>query len=99
MSDREIRLQRLIDAPIDVTFHHWTDPGSRRRWCAPEDNWMAAATSDLRVGGAWSVTFGPTAEQMYRIDGAYLEIDPPPASCTARCSGIPMAGRSRRARP
>ena len=77
MSEREIRLQRLIDAPIEVTFHHWTDPDSRRRWCAPEDDWMTAATSDLRVGGAWSVTFGPTAEQMYRIDGAYLEVDSP----------------------
>ena len=38
---------------------------------------MTAATSDLRVGGAWSVTFGPSAEQMYRIDGAYLEVDSP----------------------
>jgi hypothetical protein len=36
MSDPEIRLQRLIDAPIEVTFHHWTDPvrvaaGAQRR--------------------------------------------------------------------
>lgn len=77
MSDRNIRFQRLIDAPIEVTFHHWVDPDARRRWCAPQDDWMAQATSDLRVGGAWSVMFGPTAEERYTIEGVYQEVDPP----------------------
>lgn len=77
MSDRDIRLQRLIDAPIEVTFRQWTDPESRRHWCAPEDGWIAEATSDLRVGGAWSVRFGPSPDEMYRVDGEYQEVDPP----------------------
>lgn len=77
MSPRDIRLQRLIDAPIDETFHHWTDSGTRRRWCAPNDQWFAEAESDLRVGGTWSVSFGPTAEEMYRVHGVYEEIDRP----------------------
>jgi uncharacterized protein YndB with AHSA1/START domain len=77
VSDREIRLQRLIDAPIEVAFHHWTDPDSRRDWCGPEDEWMAEATSDLRVGGAWSVSFGPSAEEMYKVFGEYEVVDSP----------------------
>jgi uncharacterized protein YndB with AHSA1/START domain len=77
VSGRDIRLPRLIDAPIEVTFHHWADPYARRCWCAPEDSGMAEATSDLRVGGAWSVTFGPSAEESYRIEGVYQEVDPP----------------------
>jgi uncharacterized protein YndB with AHSA1/START domain len=77
VSRRDIRLQRLIDAPIEVTFHHWVDSVARRRWCAPQDDWLAEATSDLRVGGAWSVMFGPTVEEMYRIEGVYREVDPP----------------------
>ena len=77
MSARGIRLQRLIDAPIEVTFHQWTDPVLRRQWCAPEDGWITEATSDLRVGGTWSVRFGPTPEQMYSVDGVYLEVVPP----------------------
>lgn len=77
MSDRDIRVQRLIDAPIEFTFHQWTDPEARRQWSAPEDGWITEGTSDLRVGGVWSVGFGPTAEEMYTVDGAYEEVDPP----------------------
>lgn len=77
MSDRDIRLQRLINAPIEVTFQKWTDPESRRHWSAPEDGWVTVATSDLRVGGAWSVTFGPTPDELYKVDGIYKEVDPP----------------------
>jgi uncharacterized protein YndB with AHSA1/START domain len=77
VSDRDIRLQRLIDAPIEVTFHHWTDSEARRHWSAPEDGWITEATSDLRVGGTWSVRFGPTAEEMYTVEGVYQEVDPP----------------------
>jgi uncharacterized protein YndB with AHSA1/START domain len=77
VSGRDILLQRLIDAPIEVTFHHWVDSDARRCWCAPQDDWLAEATSDLRVGGAWSVMFGPTADEMYTIEGAYYEVDPP----------------------
>lgn len=77
MSDRDIRLQRLIDAPIEVTFHQWTDPESRRQWSAPGDGWMTEATSDLRVGGVWSVRFGPSPDEMYTVDGVYQVVDPP----------------------
>ena len=77
MSPRDIRLQRLIDAPIDETFHHWTDSESRRRWCAPDEEWFGEAESDLRIGGTWSVSFGPTAEEIYRVHGVYEEIDQP----------------------
>jgi uncharacterized protein YndB with AHSA1/START domain len=52
VSNRDIRLQRLIDAPIEVT-------------------------SDLRVGGVWSVRFGPSPDEMYAVDGVYKVVDPP----------------------
>jgi uncharacterized protein YndB with AHSA1/START domain len=77
LSPHDIRLQRLIDAPIDEAFHHWTDSESRRRWCAPDEAWFAEAESDLRIGGTWSVWFGPTAEAIYRVTGVYEEIDQP----------------------
>ena len=77
MSDRDIRLQRLIDAPIEATFHQWTDPESRRQWSAPGDGWMTEATSDLRVGGVWRVRFGPSPDEMYTVDGVYQVVDPP----------------------
>jgi uncharacterized protein YndB with AHSA1/START domain len=77
VSDRDIRLERLIDAPVEVTFQQWTDSDARRRWSAPEDGWVTVAASDLRVGGAWSVRFGPNPDEMYTVEGVYQEIDPP----------------------
>jgi uncharacterized protein YndB with AHSA1/START domain len=95
VSNRDIRLQRLIDAPIEVTFREWTDPESRRQWSAPGVGWKTEATSDLRVGGVWRVRFEPSPDEMYAVDGCTRLSTRRAASCTARCSGIPMAGRSR----
>jgi uncharacterized protein YndB with AHSA1/START domain len=38
---------------------------------------MTEATSDLRVGGLWSVRFGPSADEMYTVDGVYQVVDRP----------------------
>jgi uncharacterized protein YndB with AHSA1/START domain len=77
MSSLDIRLERLIDTTPDVAFHHWVDADARRRWCAPEEGWIIEADTDLRVGGAWSVAFGPTPDEMYRTEGVFEEVDPP----------------------
>lgn len=77
MSGFDIRLQRLIDAAPDAVFHHWVDPVARTGWYAPEEGWIVEADSDLRVGGAWSVSFGPTPGEMYRDEGVFEVVDPP----------------------
>ncbi len=77
MTSRDIRLQRLIDTTPDVAFHQWVDPDARRQWYAPDEGWTAEAETDLRVGGSWRVSFGPTPAEMYRTEGVFEEIDPP----------------------
>src|SRR5207253_3031720 len=77
MNSRDIRLQRLIDTTPDVAFRHWVDADARRRWYAPDPGWTAEAETDLRVGGAWRVRFGPTPEEMYLAQGVFEEVDPP----------------------
>jgi len=73
----DIRIERLLDAPPEVAFEHWVDAAARRRWYAPEDGWIVEADTDLRVGGAWRVLFGPTRDEMYLEHGVFEEIDPP----------------------
>lgn len=73
----DVRLERVIDAPPDAAFHHWVDAGARRGWYAPEEGWIVEAETDLRVGGAWSVSFGPTRQEMYRDEGVFEVVDPP----------------------
>lgn len=77
MSEREVRFERLVDAPPEAAFHAWNDAEARVRWHKEEDHWIVEASTDLRVGGAWRVACGPSAEQIYVEDGVYEVVDPP----------------------
>lgn len=74
----DIRLERLLDATPDVAFHHWIDADARRRWYqGDEHDWVVEAHTDLRVGGRFWVTWGPTPELGYREEGVFLVVEPP----------------------
>lgn len=74
----DIRLERIVNARPDAAFDHWADAEARRQWYAPDDGWIVeAAETDLHVGGAWRVRFGPTSEEMYVEHGVFEEIDRP----------------------
>lgn len=77
MSGFDIRIQRTIDAAPEAVFQHWVDPVARRDWYAPEEGWIVEAETDLRDGGAWSVSFGPTPEEQYRDEGVFEIVDRP----------------------
>jgi uncharacterized protein YndB with AHSA1/START domain len=78
MSGFDIRIERFVSATPDVAFQHWVDADARRRWYAPDDSWVIVeAETDLRVGGAWHVEFGPTPDEVYVEEGVFEEVDPP----------------------
>jgi uncharacterized protein YndB with AHSA1/START domain len=77
MTGFDIRLERIVNATPDAAFKHWVDPEAQRHWYAPEDDWIVEAETDLRVGGAWRVLFGPRRDEMYLEHGVFEEIDPP----------------------
>jgi uncharacterized protein YndB with AHSA1/START domain len=75
----DIRIQRLIDVPPRVAFHHWVDANARHSWYAPDEGSVVAeATTDLRVGGSYRVSvLGPTGDPMYTEEGIFEAIDAP----------------------
>jgi uncharacterized protein YndB with AHSA1/START domain len=78
MTGFDIRLQRIVNVTPDAAFKHWVDAEARHRWYAPDDSWIIAeAETDLRVGGAWRVQFGPTPDEIYVEHGVFEEVDPP----------------------
>ena len=77
MTSYDVHLERLVGSTPEAAFAAWVDPESRSRWYAPDPKWTAVAQSDLRVGGAWSVAFGPGPEPRYTESGVYTEVDPP----------------------
>jgi uncharacterized protein YndB with AHSA1/START domain len=78
MSELDIRLERIVNATPDAAFKHWVDAEARRRWYAPDESWIVVeAETDLRVGGAWRVLFGPSRDELYLEYGVFEEVDPP----------------------
>jgi uncharacterized protein YndB with AHSA1/START domain len=57
----ELRLERVIDAPPDVVFEAFTTDGGQQAFYGQDDpGWIVESDCDLRVGGVWTVTFGPS---------------------------------------
>lgn len=74
MSDHELMIERLIDAPANALWKAYTDHPNE--WFCPKP-WRAEFVEmDLRAGGRASVTmYGPNGE-VAPNDGVYLEVIP-----------------------
>jgi uncharacterized protein YndB with AHSA1/START domain len=55
----DLRLERVIDAAPDVVFDAFTDPGAQKELYADAPDWIVRSECDLRVGGVWTIEFGP----------------------------------------
>jgi uncharacterized protein YndB with AHSA1/START domain len=52
-TDREIRIERIFDAPRERVFALWTDPGLIPEWWGPRGTTTVVDQADVRPGGAW----------------------------------------------
>jgi uncharacterized protein YndB with AHSA1/START domain len=73
----DVRIERVLDATPEEAFEAWVSDDARMQWYQDGPEWVVTVASDLRVGGEWSVSFGPSADQQYHERGVYLEIDRP----------------------
>ena len=74
----DIRLERRLHVSPEVAFHHWVDADERRQWyLGDEDDWVVEAETDLRVGGAFRVRWGPNLDDAYQEDGTFEIVEPP----------------------
>jgi uncharacterized protein YndB with AHSA1/START domain len=74
----ELRFERLIDAPPEAVFDAFTEPaGQLAFYRQKQPGWIVRSQCDLRVGGVWTVEFGPSQEQIYRHRHVFEAIDRP----------------------
>ena len=74
--DRDLVLNRFVNAPPAALYRCWTEPDLLKRWFAPEPWTVPVAELDLRVGGASLVVMrGPDGTD-YPNRGVYLELVP-----------------------
>jgi uncharacterized protein YndB with AHSA1/START domain len=74
----ELRFERLIDARPEAVFDSFTEPGGQAAFYeADERGWIVRSECDLRVGGVWTVEFGPSEAELTRHRHVFEVIDRP----------------------
>ena len=78
--DQQVLITRIFDAPRDLVFQAWTDPGQVAQWYGPEgfETPRETVEIDLRVGGRFELEMvqketGAQFPVRYEI----IELDPP----------------------
>ena len=74
--DRELRIQRILHAPVDLVWKVWTDPQHIQEWWGPSGFTTRIHRMDLREGGEWLLTmYGPDGKT-YPNRSVFQEIIP-----------------------
>jgi uncharacterized protein YndB with AHSA1/START domain len=88
----DVEFARLIDATSQEVFDAFTDPDGQEAFYGQDDSgWIVRSQCDLRVGGVWTVEFGPSPRELYRHRHVFEVIERPrrllPASTEIRLDG------------
>jgi uncharacterized protein YndB with AHSA1/START domain len=74
---RDLRLERVFDAAPEVVFDAFTDPEAQRELYADAPDWVVESEIDLRVGGRWTIVFGPPDGPPARERCVFTVVDRP----------------------
>jgi uncharacterized protein YndB with AHSA1/START domain len=72
----DVTFARIIDAPRETVFDAFTAPDGQEAFYG-EPGWIVQSQCDLHVGGLWTVTFGPSRDELHRHDHFFRVIDRP----------------------
>jgi uncharacterized protein YndB with AHSA1/START domain len=77
----ELKIERVFDAPPELVFDTLIDPEAQDElFNGQVEGWrLLKSEIDLRVGGAWTIVFGPAdgKSEADRLDNVFTEIDRP----------------------
>lgn len=72
-----LEVRRTIRAPQQRVFDAWTKAEELKRWHVGGATVITSASTDVRVGGAWSLLMRNQAGEDHWVRGEYREVDPP----------------------
>lgn len=75
-SDRELILERVLNATPDKLYRCWTEPALIVQWFTPPPFKTTRAVLDVRAGGSSCVTMQSPDGQEFPNPGVYLEVVP-----------------------
>jgi uncharacterized protein YndB with AHSA1/START domain len=79
ISERELAVTRLFNAPAHIVFEAWTNPELLKQWWTPPSFGISFVYCevDARTGGTYRFVFShPDFEQQMAFFGRYLEVTP-----------------------
>lgn len=80
---KQLTLTRVFDAPRELVFKAWTDPGMVAQWWGPQGVTNPTCEIDAKVGGKLHIVMlageelGPMAGQRWPMRGVFQEIEEP----------------------
>jgi len=75
---RDICFERVIGARPEQVFDAFTSPEGQRDFYVQDDpGWVVESRCELRVGGVWTIAFGPSPDQLYHHRHVFQAIDRP----------------------
>jgi len=76
---RELRYERIIRALPARVFELFTSPAGQREFYGNDaPGWVVDSRCDeLRVGGVWEITFGPSPRELYEHRHVFEAIEQP----------------------
>lgn len=77
MTDRELVITRILDAPRELVFKAWTDPEHVARWWGPQNFTNPVCELDVRPGGALRIDMRGPDGTVYPGGGMFHEVVPP----------------------
>ena len=76
-SNREMSIQRLVNAPRELVWKVWTDPEHIKHWWGPSGFTNTISKMEVKTGGAWEfIMHGPDGTD-YKNKHIYKEIVKP----------------------
>jgi uncharacterized protein YndB with AHSA1/START domain len=73
-TERELVLERVIDAPREKVYRAWTEPELLKQWFAPLPYKTPVAELDVRIGGTSLIVMRGTDGSEIPNRGVYLEV-------------------------
>jgi uncharacterized protein YndB with AHSA1/START domain len=74
--DRELVIERILNAPREKLFRCWTEPALIVQWFTPPPFKTIRSEMDVRAGGSSCVTMQSPEGQEFPNPGVFLEVVP-----------------------
>lgn len=74
----DLRFERMIAAPPERVFAAFIAPEGQREFYGKDTpGWIVESDCDLRVGGIWSISFGPSRAELFHHRHEFRAIEAP----------------------